>query len=125
LHCPTRWPLFWHLRLPRLRRAIIGDLLRRHGGGREEEELQLWGNGGSSSEIQRAKWVYAAHFAGKTKQMKGTTLSVADTAGPLDISRVFVLSRVPDRASASRGCLGLSGWIKGRFPGKTRNRGRG
>jgi hypothetical protein len=27
---------------PRLRRAIVGDPLRRHGGAREEEELQLW-----------------------------------------------------------------------------------
>jgi hypothetical protein len=50
--------------------------------------------------------------------MEGTTLSVADTAGPLDVSHVFVLSGVPDRASKSRGWPGLSGWIKGLFRGE-------
>jgi hypothetical protein len=29
--------------------TVVSDLLRWHGGGRGEEELQLWGNGGSSS----------------------------------------------------------------------------
>jgi hypothetical protein len=38
--------------------------------------------------------------------MEGTTLSVTDIAGPLDISRIFVLSGVPDRASESRDGLG-------------------
>jgi hypothetical protein len=41
--------------------------------------------------------------------MEGTTLSVADTAGPLDVSRVFVSSGVLDRASESRGWPRLSG----------------
>jgi hypothetical protein len=50
--------------------------------------------------------------------MEGTTLFVADTMGPLDVSRVFVSSGVPDRASESRGWPGLSGWIKGLFRGK-------
>jgi hypothetical protein len=57
--------------------------------------------------------------------MEGTTLSVADTTGPLDVSRVFVSSKVLDRASESQGWHGLSGWIKVLFQGKTRNRGRG
>jgi hypothetical protein len=55
--------------------------------------------------------------------MEGTTLSVTDTAGPLDVSRVFVSSGVPERASGGWGWPGLSGWIKGLFWGKMRNQG--
>jgi hypothetical protein len=43
------------------------------------------------------------------KLMEGNTLSVADTAGPLDVSRVFVSSGVSERASESRGWSGLAG----------------
>jgi hypothetical protein len=43
-------------RLPRLQRAVIGDLFRRHGGGREEEELQLWGNSAGKVGICGAFW---------------------------------------------------------------------
>jgi hypothetical protein len=43
LHLSSTVASFWRPRLPRLRRAIGGELLRRHGGGREEDELQLWG----------------------------------------------------------------------------------
>jgi hypothetical protein len=53
--------------------------------------------------IRRAKWVYAAHFRGKRNKWRGTTFPVADVVGPLDVSRVFVLSGVPERASKSRG----------------------
>jgi hypothetical protein len=74
--------------------------------------------------IRRGKWVYAAHFGGKQKKWRGTTLPVADTAGPLDVSHVFVLSEVPERASGSRGWPGLSGWMKDQIRAKTRNRGR-
>jgi hypothetical protein len=42
----------------------------------------------------------------------GTTLSLADTAGPLAVSRVLVSSGVPERASESRGWPGLAGWMK-------------
>jgi hypothetical protein len=44
--------------------------------------------------------------------MEGTTLYVADTVGPLDVSHVFVLFGILNRASESRGWHGLSGWIK-------------
>ena len=81
-------------------------------------------NGGSSSEIRRGKWFYAAHFGGKTKLMEGTTCSVSDNAGPLDVSRAFVSSGVPNRASGTRGWHGLSGRMKGLIRTKTRNRGR-
>ncbi len=70
-------------------------------------------NGGSSSEIRRGKWFYAAYFGGKTKLMEGTTSSVADNTDLVDVSRAFVSSGVPDRASGSRGWPGLSGWMKG------------
>jgi hypothetical protein len=42
--------------------------------------------------IRQGKWVYAAHFGGKQNKWRGTTLSVADTMGPLNVSRVFVSS---------------------------------
>jgi hypothetical protein len=45
-------------------------------------------------------------FWRETKLMAGNYPSVADTAGPLDVSRNFVSSGVPERASESRGCLG-------------------
>jgi hypothetical protein len=54
--CPARRPLFWRLRLPPLRCAVVGDLLRWHGGGREEEELQLWGNSVGKMGICGAFW---------------------------------------------------------------------
>jgi hypothetical protein len=57
--------------------------------------------------------------------MEGTTLSVTDTAGPLDVSRVFVSSGVPDRALESRGWPRLSRWMKAQIRAKTRNPGRG
>jgi hypothetical protein len=38
--------------------------------------------------------------------MEGTSLSVADTAGPLDVSRVFVSSGLPERASIGWDGLG-------------------
>jgi hypothetical protein len=85
----------------------FGDLLQRHGGGREEEELQLW--------------VYAAYFGGKRNKWQETTLSVADTVGPLDVSCVFVSSGVPEHALKSRGWPGLSGWMKAKIRTKTRN----
>jgi hypothetical protein len=47
--------------------------------------------------------------------------SVADTAGPLDVSRIFVSSGVPERASESRGWPGLAGWMKAQIWTKTRN----
>jgi hypothetical protein len=47
--------------------------------------------------------------------MAGNYPSVADTAGPLDVSRVFVSSGVPERASESRGWPGLAGWMKAQF----------
>jgi hypothetical protein len=53
--------------------------------------------------IRRGKWVYAAHFGGKRNKSRGTTLYVADTTGPLDVSHVFVSSRVSERASESWG----------------------
>jgi hypothetical protein len=71
------------------------------------------------------KWVYVVHFGGKRNKCRGTTLFVAITAGPLDVSRVFVSSGVPERASENRGCPGLSGWMKAQIQAKTRNRGRG
>jgi hypothetical protein len=76
-------------------------------------------------EIWRGKWVYAVHFGGKRNKWWGTTLSVTDTTGPLDVSRIFVSSGVPERASESRGWSGLSRWMKAQIWGKTRNRGRG
>jgi hypothetical protein len=57
--------------------------------------------------------------------MAGNYPSVTDTAGPLDVSRIFVSSRVPERASESRGWPGLAGWMKAQIRTKTRNRGRG
>jgi hypothetical protein len=62
--------------------------------------------------IRRGKWVYVVHFGGKRNKWWGTTLSVANTMGPIDFSRVFISSGVPERASESRGWPGLSGWIK-------------
>jgi hypothetical protein len=73
-----------------------------------EEKRRSYNCGG----IRRGKWVYVAHFGGKRNKWQGTTLSVADTVGPLDVSRVFVLPGVPKRASESRGWPGLSGWMK-------------
>jgi hypothetical protein len=67
-----------------------------------EEKRSSCNRGG----IRRGKWVYAAHFGGKQNKWQGTTLSVADTMGPLDVSSVFVLSGVPERASESRDGLG-------------------
>jgi hypothetical protein len=75
--------------------------------------------------IWRGKWVYATHFGGKRNKWRGTTLSVVNTAGPLDVLRVFDSSGVPKRASESRGWPGLSGWMKARFRVKTRNWGHG
>jgi hypothetical protein len=63
-------------------------------------------------------------FWRKTELMAGNYPSVANTAGPLDVSRIFVSSGVPERASESRGCPGLAGW-KAQIRTKTRNRGRG
>jgi hypothetical protein len=83
------------------------------------------GNGGSYSEIRRGEWGYVTQFGGKPKQMEGTILSVAYTAGLFDVSRAFVSSGLPERASIDRGWHGLSGWIKGLSRGKTRNRGGG
>jgi hypothetical protein len=74
--------------------------------------------------IQRGKWVYMAHFGEKRNKWRGTTLPMADTAGPLDVSRVLVSSGVLERASESRGWHGLSGWMKAQIRAKTRNRGR-
>jgi hypothetical protein len=54
--------------------------------------------------------------------MEGTTLSVTDTAGPLDVSRVFVLSGVPDQVSGSRDGLGSPDGSKA-YCGKMRSRG--
>jgi hypothetical protein len=73
-----------------------------------EEKRRSYNSGG----IRRGKWVYAAHFGGKQNKWWGTTLFAADTTGPLDVSRVFVSSGVPERASESWGWPGLSGWIK-------------
>jgi hypothetical protein len=56
--------------------------------------------------------------------MAGNYPSVADTAGPLDVSHVFVSSGVPERASESRGWPELAGWMKAQIRVKTRNRGR-
>jgi hypothetical protein len=75
--------------------------------------------------IRRGKWVYVAHFGGKRNKWRGTTLSVADTAGPLNVTRVFVSSGVPERASESRRWFGLSGWMKAQIQAKTRNWGHG
>jgi hypothetical protein len=47
---------------------------------------------------------------------------MANTVGPLDVSRVFVSSGAPERASESRGWPGLSGWMKAQIRTKTRNR---
>jgi hypothetical protein len=63
-------------------------------------------------------------FWRETKLMAGNYPSIADTAGPLNISRIFVSSRVPERASESRGWPGLAGWMKAQIRDKTRNRGR-
>jgi hypothetical protein len=65
-------------RLPRLRRAVVGDPLRRHDGGREEEELQLWG-------ISAGKMGICGTFWRETKLMAGNYPSVVDIAGPLDV----------------------------------------
>jgi hypothetical protein len=54
----------------------------------------------------------------------GNYHSIADTAGPLDVSRIFVSSGVPERASKSQGWPGLAEWMKAQFQTKTRNRGR-
>jgi hypothetical protein len=43
---------------------------------------------------------------------RGTTLPLADTTGPLDVSRIFISSGVPERASERRGWPGLAGWMK-------------
>jgi hypothetical protein len=53
--CHARRPLFGSPRLPRLWRTVVGDPLRRPGGGgREKEELQLWGIlAGKNGYIQR------------------------------------------------------------------------
>jgi hypothetical protein len=80
----------------------FGDPLRRHGDGREEEDLQLWG-------ISAGKMGICGAFWRETKLMTGTTLSLADTAGPLAVSRVFISSEVPERASESRRWSGLAG----------------
>jgi hypothetical protein len=61
------------------------------------------GNGGSYSEIRRGEWGYVTQFGGKPKQMEGTILSVAYTAGLFDVSRAFVSSGLPERASIDRG----------------------
>jgi hypothetical protein len=50
---------------------------------------------------------------------------LSPTAGLLAVSRVFVSSGVPERASESRGWPGLAGWMKAQIRAKTRNRGRG
>jgi hypothetical protein len=76
-------------------------------------------------EIQQGKWIYAAHFEGKRNKWQGTTLSVADTTSPLDVSRIFVSSGVPERASESRGWPGLFEWINTQIRTKTRNRRHG
>jgi hypothetical protein len=57
--------------------------------------------------------------------MAGNYPSVADTAGPLDVSHVFVSSGVSERASESRGWPELAEWMKVQIRAKTRNRGRG
>jgi hypothetical protein len=62
---------------------------------------------GSYSKIRRGEWGYAAQFGGKMKQMEGTSLSVADTTGLLDVSRAFVSSGLPEHDSANRGWPGL------------------
>jgi hypothetical protein len=72
--------------------------------------------------IRRGKRVYVVHFEGKRNKWRGTTLYVADTTGPLNVSRIFVSSGVPERPSESRGWPGLSGWMKDQIRAKTRNR---
>jgi hypothetical protein len=64
-------------------------------------------------------------FWRETKLMAGNYPSVADTVGPLDVSRIFVSSGVPERASESRGWPGLVGWMKAQIGAKMRNRRRG
>jgi hypothetical protein len=61
-------------------------------------------------------------FWRENKKMEGTSPSATDIAGPLDVSRVFVSSGVPDRASGGLGWSGLSRWIKDLFHGKMRKR---
>jgi hypothetical protein len=73
--------------------------------------------------IRRGKWVYATHFGGKENKWRGTTLSVANIAGPLDVLRIFISSGVLEHSSESRGWPGLSGWMKAQIRAKTRNRG--
>jgi hypothetical protein len=67
---------------------------------------------------------YMRRILEETKLMAGNYPSVADIAGPLDVSRVFVSFGVPERASKSRGWPGLAGWMKAQIWMKTRNQGR-
>jgi hypothetical protein len=57
--------------------------------------------------------------------MEGTTSCVTDNAGPLDFSRDFVSSGVPDRASGTRGWHVLFERMKGLIREKTRSWERG
>jgi hypothetical protein len=62
-------------------------------------------------------------FWRETKLMAGSYPTVAETVGPLDVSRVFVLSRVPERASESWGWPELSGWMKAQIRGENKEPG--
>jgi hypothetical protein len=95
------------------------------GGGREEAELQLWGMEVAIPKFSGENGDMRRNLERKRNKMEGTSLSTADTTGPLDVSRAFISSGLPERASGGRGWPGLFGWIKGLFWGKTRNRGRG
>jgi hypothetical protein len=80
--------------------------------------VQLWG-------ILAGKMGICGAFWRKMKLMAGNYPSVTDTVGPLNVLRFFISSRVPERASESRGWPGLAGWMKAQIRAKTRNRGRG
>jgi hypothetical protein len=81
------------LRLPRLWRVVVGDPLQWHGGGREEEELQLWG---ISAGFRRGKWVGA--FWRETKLMAGNYPSCGRHRGPARHFARFCFVRSPPSA---------------------------
>jgi hypothetical protein len=57
--------------------------------------------------------------------MEGTILSVAYTAGLFDVSRAFVSSELPERASADQDGMDSPDGLRAFFREKTKNRGRG
>jgi hypothetical protein len=91
---------------------------------RSSSAVWWWKRRGGAATVRDfgGKMGICSAFWRETKLMVGNYPSVTDTMGRLDISRVFVSSGVPERASKSRGCPGLAGWMKAQIQAKTRNR---